>query len=128
MSGALPVSDDPVIFEAKRGQSGSTEGKRVSLPSTPRERPPAVKIRMTVTSGFYVRSLAHDLGEAVGSLACMSALVRTRQGEYELGRNVLEYQDIEKEEAHWAPKVEALLDKPSRRASSNGLPIAEELA
>lgn len=72
--------------------------------------PPAVKLRMTVTSGFYVRSLAHDLGEAVGSLATMSALVRTRQGEFELGKNVLEYEDVNKGEEVWGPNVETLLD------------------
>ena len=47
--------------------------------------PPAVKLRMTVSSGFYVRSLCHDLGIAVGSFAFMADLVRTRQAEFELG-------------------------------------------
>ena len=73
------------------------------------EPPPAVKLRMTVTSGFYVRSLSHDLGEVLGSLACMCALVRTRQGDYELGKNVLEYEDLAKGEDVWGPKVERLL-------------------
>ena len=73
------------------------------------DRPPAVKLRMTVTSGFYVRSLAHDLGEAVGSLACMCALVRTRQGDHDLGRNVLEFEDIEKGEDIWGSKVKGLI-------------------
>ena len=73
------------------------------------EPPPAVKLRMTVTSGFYVRSLSHDLGEELGSLACMCALVRTRQGDYELGKNVLEYEDLAKGEDVWGPKVERLL-------------------
>lgn len=72
--------------------------------------PPAVRLRMTVTSGFYVRSLSHDLGEAVGTLACMSALVRTRQGSFQLGDNVLEYSDLDKGEDIWAPRVSALLD------------------
>ncbi|KAK4696789.1 tRNA pseudouridine55 synthase, partial [Lecanoromycetidae sp. Uapishka_2] len=72
--------------------------------------PPAVRLRMTVTSGFYVRSLSHDLGEAVGSLACMSELVRTRQGEFELGRNVLEYEEMDKGEETWGPKVKQLLE------------------
>ncbi|MCJ1275138.1 hypothetical protein MMC21_002938 [Puttea exsequens] len=72
--------------------------------------PPAVKLRMTVTSGFYVRSLSHDLGEAVGSLACMSELVRTKQGHFELGKNVLEYDELEKGELNWGPKVGKLLD------------------
>lgn len=71
--------------------------------------PPAVKLRMTVTSGFYVRSLSHDLGEVVGSLACMCELVRTRQGDFELGKNVLEYDNLEKGEDVWGPKIEQLL-------------------
>lgn len=73
------------------------------------EDPPAVKLRMTVTSGFYVRSLSHDLGEMVGSLACMCGLVRTRQGDFELGKNVLEYENLEKGEDMWGPRVEQLL-------------------
>ncbi len=77
--------------------------------SAPVEGPPAVKLRLTVTSGFYVRSLSHDLGEVMGSLACMCALVRTRQGDFELGRNVLEYENLEKGEDVWGPKVEQLL-------------------
>ena len=56
---------------------------------------------MTVTSGFYVRSLCHDLGEAVGSHAMMAELIRTRQGQFELGKNVLEYDDLEKGEEVW---------------------------
>ena len=78
-------------------------------PATLVKGPPAVKLRMTVTSGFYVRSLSHDLGEVLGSLACMCALVRTRQGDYELGKNVLEYEDLAKGEDVWGPKVERLL-------------------
>jgi len=73
--------------------------------------PPAVKLRMTVTSGFYVRSLCHDLGQAVGSMAIMSELVRTRQGEFQLGRNVLEYGDIEKGEDVWGTKVAGMLEE-----------------
>ncbi|KAK5119005.1 hypothetical protein LTR62_000216 [Meristemomyces frigidus] len=71
---------------------------------------PAVRLRMTVTSGFYVRSLAHDLGAALGSLGIMASLVRTRQGEFELGKNVLPYDDLAKGEDVWAPKVERMLD------------------
>ena len=72
--------------------------------------PPAAKIRMTVTSGFYVRSLCHDLGAAVGSAALMAELQRTQQGQFEIGKNVLEYSDLEKGESVWGPKVEAMLD------------------
>ncbi len=73
--------------------------------------PPAARIRMTVTSGFYVRSLCHDLGEAVGSAAMMAELIRTRQGQFELGKNVLEYSELNKGEKVWGPQVEAMLDE-----------------
>ena len=104
MSGALPVNGSEESPEAHPPRSSpEVKAKAPSLV-------PAVRLRMNVTSGFYVRSLAHDLGEAVGSLACMCALVRTRQGDYELGKNVLEYGDIEKDESVWSPQVEALIE------------------
>ncbi|KAH8801551.1 pseudouridine synthase, partial [Xylogone sp. PMI_703] len=78
--------------------------------------PPAAKIRMTVTSGFYVRSLCHDLGAALGSAALMAELTRTRQGQFELG-SCFEYKDLTGGEEIWAPKIEAMLDE---WASSRG--------
>ena len=44
----------------------------------------SVRIKMTVSSGTYVRSLIHDLGLALGSAAHMVALVRQRVGDYKL--------------------------------------------
>jgi tRNA pseudouridine55 synthase len=95
---------DPTMSGAvlEESASGETTQKEVG--------PPAARIRMTVTSGFYVRSLCQDLGEAVGSEAMMAELVRTRQGQFELGKNVLEYSDLEAGEEVWGPKVEAMLD------------------
>jgi tRNA pseudouridine55 synthase len=43
------------------------------------------RLSMQVTAGFYVRSLAHDLGEALGCGAVLIALRRTRSGEFGLG-------------------------------------------
>ncbi|KAL9041201.1 MAG: hypothetical protein Q9214_004190 [Letrouitia sp. 1 TL-2023] len=71
--------------------------------------PPAALLSMTVSSGFYVRSLCHDLGQEVGSLGIMSALTRTRQGDFELGHNVMELEDFSKDEDFWAPKLEQML-------------------
>ncbi|KAK1829643.1 pseudouridine synthase [Podospora conica] len=73
--------------------------------------PPAVKIRMTVTSGFYVRSLCHDLGEALGSGAMMAELARTRQGQFVVGgANCIEYNDLLEGEEVWAPKITKVLE------------------
>ena len=124
MSGGLQIpNDDQPLSETSK--SSSPKGSKATL-----HRPPAVKLRMTVTSGFYVRSLAHDLGEAVVSLACMSALVRTRQGQFELGRNVLEYEDFEKGEDVWGPKIKSLIQAPENevkfaKSVSNEEAVAE---
>ena len=69
--------------------------------------PPAAKVRLTVSSGFYVRSFCHDLGLAVGSMGLMSTLVRSRQGEFILGdiESVLDYSDLEKGEEFWSAKL-----------------------
>ncbi|KAF2762821.1 pseudouridine synthase, partial [Pseudovirgaria hyperparasitica] len=64
---------------------------------------------MTVRSGFYVRSLCFDLGQACGSQAFMAGLIRTRQGRFTLGENVLEYTDLEAGEDVWGPKVKRML-------------------
>lgn len=87
----------------------TTDASVVST-AEPKPQPPAVKIKMTVTSGFYVRSLAHDLGKAVGSCALMCELVRSRQGDYELSPDkILEYKDLEAGEEVWGPKVDKFL-------------------
>lgn len=43
-----------------------------------------VTIRVGCSAGFYVRSLAHDLGQILGTGAHLSALRRTRVGEFTL--------------------------------------------
>ncbi|KFX90476.1 hypothetical protein V490_06437 [Pseudogymnoascus sp. VKM F-3557] len=117
-------SQDDLVTEpqgTKRRGSISAENESVkmsgALPTeqaaadAPQVGPPAARLRMTVTSGFYVRSLCHDLGEAVGSQAIMAELVRTRQGQFELGKNVLEYEDLAKGEDVWGPHVSKMLDE-----------------
>ncbi|PIR58105.1 MAG: hypothetical protein COU71_00340 [Parcubacteria group bacterium CG10_big_fil_rev_8_21_14_0_10_38_31] len=43
-----------------------------------------VKIRFTVSSGTYIRSIAHELGKRLGGGAILLSLIRTRVGEYEV--------------------------------------------
>ncbi|OOQ89386.1 pseudouridine synthase [Penicillium brasilianum] len=97
----------------------ATEDAPTKKTDEPRPQPAAVKIHMTVTSGFYVRSLAHDLGKAVGSCGLMSELVRSRQAEFDLKpENILEYKDLEQGEEVWGPKVQKFLENwESKRAA-----------
>ncbi len=48
------------------------------------QRPRSVTLRVASSSGFYVRSLAHDIGEALGCGAYLGALRRTRAGAFGL--------------------------------------------
>ncbi|KAF2258271.1 pseudouridine synthase [Lojkania enalia] len=109
MTGALPVEDAQQTIE-------SSEKPLEQLAEAPADsgsnlQPPAARLRMTVTSGFYVRSLCHDLGLAVNSLGLMSSLIRTRQGDYSLGHNVLEYSDLVKSPEEWETKVQKYLEE-----------------
>ena len=102
----------PAASEPSASEPAETKAEAPAQPEQPKSQTPAVKIKMTVTSGFYVRSLAHDLGKAVGSLGLMSELVRSRQGDFELSpEKVLEYKDLDAGEEVWAPKVERFLQE-----------------
>lgn len=116
-----------VAQPANKDLSGATE--EISAASSVNETPstfPAARLRMTVTSGFYVRSLCHDLGIAVGSVANMGELVRTRQSDFVLGENVFEYSDLAEGQDFWAPKVEKLIndwnEDPARHRPKDDLP------
>ena len=47
-----------------------------------------VGLTMTVSAGFYVRSLANGLGEALGTVAALESLRRTRSGQFQIASAV----------------------------------------
>jgi tRNA pseudouridine55 synthase len=98
-----------------------TTAVRANSSTTDANGPPAARLVMTVTSGFYVRSLCHDLGKILGSLSFMGSLIRTRQGDFELGKNVLSYEDL-KDEKVWAPKLKVMLQDWQARHAPNKSP------
>ncbi|KAF2826065.1 pseudouridine synthase [Ophiobolus disseminans] len=114
MSGALPKTESMDTTEPPLEQPAEVtedaEAMDTTEPSTSTPIPPAARLRMTVTSGFYVRSLCHDLGLACSSLGLMSSLVRSRQGDYTLGQNVLEYSDLAKGPEVWEPQIQSHLE------------------
>ncbi|MDI6400910.1 tRNA pseudouridine(55) synthase TruB [Balneolaceae bacterium ANBcel3] len=69
---------------ARKGETVERAPRTVSVHSctlTSFERP-AFKLDILCSKGTYVRTLIHDLGTSVGSLAYMSALRRTEIGPY----------------------------------------------
>ena len=47
-------------------------------------QPPLFTISVTCSSGTYIRSIVHDIGQHLGSVAHVKALCRTRQGDFTL--------------------------------------------
>jgi tRNA pseudouridine55 synthase len=50
--------------------------------------PPTLTLRVACSKGFYVRSLARDLAEALGTVGHLSMLRRTRSGAFDLDQAV----------------------------------------
>ncbi|KAJ6194661.1 pseudouridine synthase [Bipolaris maydis] len=109
---SLPTKSNPEPSseqaEVVNQVQASSEHPTTSTQAPP--QPPAARLRMTVTSGFYVRSLCHDLGLACSSLGLMSSLIRSRQGAYTLGQNVIELSDFESAEK-WEPQLQQQLEE-----------------
>ncbi len=71
---------------ARRGQTVRVEPALVELYECElgAVNPPLVGLRVRTSAGFYVRSLAHDLGRALGCGACLESLRRTASGTFTL--------------------------------------------
>ena len=65
--------------------------------------PPLVGVRVSCGRGFYMRSLAHDLGQALGCGAHLKSLVRLRSGAFRL------------EDASTLEEIEAMFEDGSWR-------------
>ena len=83
----------------------------------------SARIAITCSSGFYVRSFAHSLGELVGTGACLASLRRMRSGEFTIGQAVgLErVQDMGSDVIEgWLPLERLLPGLPAVRLGAEG--------
>jgi tRNA pseudouridine55 synthase len=82
------------------------------------------RLRVTASAGFYVRSLAHDLGRALGCGAHLTSLRRTRSGSFSLDGAVTAETLVRSPEAARAqmlPMVSLVPDLPIVAVSADGL-------
>ncbi len=82
-----------------------------------------VRLRLTVSAGFYVRSLAHELGEKLGCGAHLEALRRTAAGAFGLdGAVPLDQLEAEGTDAEGRliPMERLLPEIPSVRLNERG--------
>mgnify|MGYP000850496558 FL=1 len=105
-----------------------------------------LQVEITCSSGFYVRSLAHDIGQMLGCGAHLQALRRTRSGEFDLTHAIPLESAVQgsgeaKNMVNPAPPIvdrilplsellkalpSAILTSRGRRCASNGQPINQD--
>ncbi len=75
---------------ARRGETFSLKPIKVKIYDVEvfSYKKPRLKLNLCVSSGTYIRSFAHDIGEKLGCLACLENLRRTRIGPYLLENSV----------------------------------------
>jgi tRNA pseudouridine55 synthase len=84
MFSALKQAGQPLYKLARRGIDVARPARRVTLYEIEllAWQPPNVEIHVTCSAGTYIRSLAHDLGQALGCGGHITALRRTAVGDF----------------------------------------------
>jgi tRNA pseudouridine55 synthase len=81
---ALKQDGQPLYRLARRGQEVRPKPRKVTISELELLdwQPPFATIRCRVSAGTYVRALARDLGTALGTVATLASLVRTKVGQF----------------------------------------------
>ncbi len=90
MVSALHVGGQRLYKLARRGEEVERAPRRVTVHAWEwlDVAPPEARFRVTVSSGTYVRTLAHDLGERLGCGGALKSLRRLRSEPFGLERTV----------------------------------------
>ncbi|HWO73749.1 MAG TPA: tRNA pseudouridine(55) synthase TruB [Dehalococcoidia bacterium] len=83
---AIKRAGEPLYKAARRGEAQIPEPRLVTAYEIDiiSYEPPLVEVYVECGKGFYVRSLAHDLGQALGVGGTLAGLVRTRVGPFRI--------------------------------------------
>jgi tRNA pseudouridine55 synthase len=120
MLSAVKVRGERLYRHARRGEVVEREARKVTVFalevitfSTPR-----LQLRVHCSKGTYVRTIAHDLGAALGCFAHLSALRRTRAGPFRIEQAVALDRVLARDSAAGLPVIdasEALAELPELR-------------
>lgn len=78
--GPLPLTGPRVVTDS--GERVSSASGRINVADTSALGLPEAVIRIVCSKGTYIRAFARDLGEAMGSGAHLSGLIRFRSGDF----------------------------------------------
>ncbi|MFD1770020.1 tRNA pseudouridine(55) synthase TruB [Sphingobacterium suaedae] len=92
---AIKINGERVYEKARRGEEVALKSRRIVIQEFQIEKIelPAVYFRITCSKGTYIRSIAHDFGKALGIGAHLSALKRTKSGNFHVD-NAWNLQDL----------------------------------
>lgn len=95
---AIKIDGQEAYKRARRGEEVKMPSRQITVNSIDllSYKYPYLEISADVSSGTYIRSLAEDIGKELGTGAYLSALERTRVGEYDLADAVRLDEDVEK--------------------------------
>jgi tRNA pseudouridine55 synthase len=87
---AVKQGGQAAYVRARRGEEVVLEPRRVTVSrlEVTQYEPPVVALEVDCSAGTYLRSMAHDLGAALGTGAHLSELCRTRSGPFTLDQAV----------------------------------------
>jgi tRNA pseudouridine55 synthase len=95
MYSAVKKAGRPLYDYARRGETVEREPRTVFVDAfdTLAVEPPKARFRIECSGGTYVRALVHDLGNAIGCGAYLSALSRTLVGKFDL-RDAIQLDEV----------------------------------
>ena len=83
---AIKINGERAYKHARKGEDFEIPSRKVEIYSIEilDYNYPELKIRCHVSSGTYIRTLAEDIGKALGTGAYLTALRRTKIGNYKI--------------------------------------------
>lgn len=141
MYSALKVNGKKLYELARQGIEVERKARRITIEQIVIDSIQLPEITMTVTcsKGTYIRTLCHDIGEALGCGGCMKSLLRTQVGPFELAQSVRlseieAYRDageldqiVKSVDSVFQHLTAVYLSEPAERLVRNGNPIPYEL-
>lgn len=119
MYSAIKQNGQPLYKLARKGEEVERKTRRVTIHALELTafEPPRVELLVTCSKGTYIRTLAADLGEALGCGAHLTALRRTRNGLFDETDSVsldrLQALADSGDPLPWLSPTEALADWPA---------------
>lgn len=112
---ALKQDGRPLYERARAGVPVTVEARQVTIDSISwiDWQPPDLVLDVVCSPGTYIRALARDLGEAVGTGAHLAALTRTASGDWSLNEAV-SLASLEREAADASTAWQKYLQPPDR--------------